>query len=306
MNLSTPLERGLAYLCAHQASAGYWSDWRLPPGESRMWTTAYIGYRLCALPPQPRARIDEQLMRADAWLRASEFADGGGWGYSELTGPDTDSTALALLFLRARGGPVTSERQLYAYQQADGGFSTYTRNASHGGWVQSQADVTATTLLALLPTPFSLTERMPAAMRYLQSQRRADGLWNSYWWRSCLYATQANLTLLHAAGERLDCARLTASLGRVSAQTAFESALLLMCLLQLGNASQPLAAAHARLLRAGQLPDGSWPSQPMLRLTSREISEPWLFPEAGLLFRDEKRLFTTATVLAALGQFEAA
>ena len=32
----------------------------------------------------------------------------------------------------------------------------------------------------------------------------------------------------------------------------------------------------------------------------------WLLAEAGLLFRDEKRLFTTATVLAALGRFEAA
>ena len=250
--------------------------------------------------------MDEQLMRAEAWLRAAEFAGGGGWGYSELTGPDADSTALALLFLRAQGRPVTSDRSLHAYQQADGGFSTYTRDASYGGWVQSQPDVTATALLALLPTAFVLTEGLPAALRYVQRQQRADGLWNSYWWTSCLYATQAMLACLSAAGERLDSARLTASLCRVPARTPFESALLLMCLTQLGNASHHVAAAHARLLQAGQLPDGSWPSQSMLRLTSREISEPWLLAEPGLLFRDEKRLFTTATVLAALGRFEAA
>jgi hypothetical protein len=103
-------------------------------------------------------------MRADAWLRASEFPDGG-WGYAEQTGPDADSTSLALLFLRTRGGNVTSERRLCTYQQPDGGFSTYGQDASHGSWVQSHPDVTAIALLALLPTPFSRTERMAAGLR---------------------------------------------------------------------------------------------------------------------------------------------
>ncbi|MDB5868267.1 MAG: hypothetical protein JWP96_599 [Polaromonas sp.] len=304
MTLSSVLERGLDYLRASQAGAGFWSDWQLPPGESRMWTTAYIGFRLSSLPPHCREGIDENLLRADAWLRASEFREGG-WGYAEQTGPDADSTALALLFLRARGYQGRADRQLAAYQQADGGFSTYRQDASFGAWVQSQPEVSATTLLALLPTPFARSERMLAAMRYLKSSQRPDGLWNSYWWTSCLYATQASLAFLDAAGERPDAARLTASLGRIPAPAAFESALLLMCLALLGKAGQPLAAAHARGLQAGQLPDGSWPSRPMLRLTARSIGEPWLLPEAGPVFSDEKRLFTTATVLAALGQLEA-
>lgn len=101
MNLSSSIEAGLHYLRSNQATLGFWSDWQLPPGESRMWTTAYIGYRLSSLPSTYRATIDEHLARADAWLRASEFPNGG-WGYAEQTGPDADSTSLALLFLRAR------------------------------------------------------------------------------------------------------------------------------------------------------------------------------------------------------------
>lgn len=304
MTLSSALERGLDYLRASQSGAGFWSDWQLPPGESSMWTTAYIGFRLSCLPPRYRERLGENFLRADAWLRASEFSEGG-WGYARQTGPDADSTALALLFLRARGYRGNADRQLAACQQADGGFSTYRQDASFGAWVQSHPEVSATTLLALLPTPFARSERMQDAMLYLKCRQRPDGLWNSYWWTSCLYATQASLAFLDAFGERPDSARLTASLGQIPATTAFESALLLMCLCQLGNAGQPLAAAHARKLLAGQLPDGSWPSQPMLRLTSRTISAPWLLPEAGPLFKDGKRLFTTATVLAALGQFDA-
>jgi hypothetical protein len=131
-------------------------------------------------------------------------------------------------------------------------------------------------------------------------------LWSWFWWTSCLYATEATLAFLQAAGERLDGARLTSSLREVPTPTAFESALLLLCLIRMGNAGEPLAAEHARALQAEQLPDGSWPSGPILRLTSREISEPWLAQDAGPLFGDERRLFTTATALAALAAFEAA
>lgn len=298
--MCTSVERGLEYLRVSQANAGFWSDWQLPPGESKMWTTAYIGYRLSSIPPWYDALIDEPLTRAQAWLRASKFPDASGWGYSEKTGPDADSTALALLFLRKRGGDPADGAALHAYQQTDGGFSTYTPTESYGAWVQSHAEVTATALLALLPTPFSRTRGMAAGMRYLQEHRRADGLWNSYWWVSCLYATQAALVILHAAGEEFDGGRMVSALSRVPVSNAFESALLLLCLLQLGDAGKPLAKAEARTLQAAQMPDGSWPSRPILRLTPREMSEPWLCQQSGPFFTDHKRLFTTSTVLAAL------
>ena len=307
MNLSTSIEGGLRFLRSNQAPPGFWSDWKLPPGESRMWTTAYVGYRLSAIPRRRRATVDEALIRADSWLRASAFSNGG-WGYAEQTGPDADSTSLALLFLRLRGGDAPAEGRLRTYQQPDGGFSTYTRDASYGSWVQSHPEVTATALRALLRTPFARTDRMAAGLRYVRGQHRADGLWSSFWWTTCLYATETTLAFLDAAGDHLDGARLMSSLREVPSPTAFESALLLLCLIRMGNAGEPLAAEHASALLGEQLPDGSWLNRPSLRLTSRDISEPWLAQDAdaGPLFEDERRLFTTATVLAALAAFEAA
>lgn len=302
MNLSRSIERGLHYLRSNQAGDGFWSDWQLPPGESRIWTTAYVGYRLSAFPPEHRALVDQPLARAAAWLRASEFSDGG-WGYAEQTGPDADSTSLAMLFLRTCGDSI-SDRRLPAYQQTDGGFSTFTRNQSYGSWVQSHPDVTATALLALLPTPFSLTDRLGAGIDYVRSRQRDDGLWNSFWWTSCLYATEATLAFLQEAGESFDRTRVTASLFHVPTTASFESALLLMCLMRAGAGHAPLAAEHAEALQAAQLPDGSWPSRPILRLTSREICEPWLVQDAGPVFQDDRRVFTTATVLAALAAFK--
>jgi squalene cyclase len=302
VNLSTSIEGGLHYLRSNQTDAGFWSDWQLPPGESRMWTTAYVGYRLSMLPRIARATVDEHLTHAHAWLRASELPDGG-WGYTEQTGADADSTSLALLFLHSRGDDVASEGRLCAYQQPDGGFSTFTRDASYGSWVLSHPDVTAIALLALKRKSLAFTDRMRCGLGYLRQRQRADGLWNSFWWTSCLYSTEAALAFLHAAGEITDRTRITSALRAVPTPTAFESALLLLCLIRLGKADDPLAMECVRTLQSKQLPDGSWASGPILRLTSRDISEPWLTEDAGPLFGDARRVFTTATVIPALSGF---
>jgi hypothetical protein len=307
MSLARSIDAGLSYLRLMQNDAGFWADWRLPPGESRMWTTAYIGYRLSSLSRGRRTAIEDGMTRAAGWLRESEY-QGGGWGYAESTGPDADSTSLALLFLRGLGGCAAdgSYRRLCEHQQADGGFATYTRESSYGAWVLSHPDVTAVALLALLSAPFPSLDRVATGLRYVRSRRRDDGLWNSFWWTTCLYATEAMLAFLRAAGEPVECAGLLASLREVPARTAFESALRLLCLVHLDGAHASEIVDEASGLSAAQLPDGSWPSCPMLRLTERHVSEPWTAQDAGPVFADERRLFTTATVLAALAALEAA
>jgi len=86
----------------------------------------------------------------------------------------------------------------------------------------------------------------------------------------------------------------------------FESALWLLCLVHLGGVDGALAAERAGALMAGQLADGSWPSHPVLRLTSRYVREPWNAEGSAPLFADDRRLFTTATVVAALAAYEGA
>jgi len=305
VNLSASIERGLAYVLSHQATIGFWSDWQLPPGESQMWTTAYVGYRLSGLCSRYGAMLDKPLMSARNWLWGEQFSNGG-WGYSHQTGPDADSTSLALLFLGNHNDVAKSQRTLCMHQQIDGGFSTYTRDLSFGSWVQSHPDVTATALLALLPTAFSFTDEAAAGVNYLRNHKRQDGLWSSFWWTSCLYTTEMTLAFLRETRQRLDCGLLISSLMKIPIPTAFETALLLMCLTRLGQARRLNTTEHATALRDEQKPDGSWRGRQILRLTSREVYEPWNVADAGPLFADQNHLFTTATVLAALAALEIA
>src|ERR1700680_2483198 len=99
--LEQAIGAGLRFLIASQSEAGYWSDWDLPVGESRIWATAYVGYRLTT-PPHPALLLaQDALCSAAAWIARSEFP-GGGWGYIEEVGADADSTALAILFLSSK------------------------------------------------------------------------------------------------------------------------------------------------------------------------------------------------------------
>lgn len=288
------VERGIEFLCRRQHADGYWSDWALPPGESRAWTTAYVGWKLSTLPADLAPA--SALSRAASWLAGAEFADGG-WGYGPGTGPDADSTALALLFLGSHGRrPRSALPILLAHQQSDGGFATYTRAWNHGAWTLSQPDVTAMVLLALLDEP-SASEPVAAATRYLQAHRRADGLWPSYWWSSSLYATDVALAALRD-DPTVTPDRVAAAVRAEAAATAFDLALQVSCLGRLGDVRG--AAAAGTTLTAAQLADGSWPSGPVLRLTHRHVTEPWHAADPGPLFADPHRLFATATAVAAL------
>ena len=90
--------RGLKYILGQQNTAGNWTEWELPPGQSSCWTTAFIGYKLRLLPPDLSTRAINARKRAAEWLVQAEF-EGGGWGYNETVGADADSTAYSMLFL---------------------------------------------------------------------------------------------------------------------------------------------------------------------------------------------------------------
>jgi hypothetical protein len=298
MSLHDAILRGLDFLRHQQTADGYWADWQLPPGESTTWTTAYVGARVSTLAPALRTSIDANLSRAQHWLRMAEFA-AGGWGYAPNTEPDADSTALATLFL----GEAAGEQRLLKYQRPDGGFATYSHAASYGSWVESHADVTATVLLALAQAPFTTQTAITQAVAYLRLQQGAGGLWNSFWWTSPLYATEATLASFDASGEPLDRSVLETTLRQASTGSPFERALLLMCLTRI-RGDDRYASQHAETLVHEQMPDGSWQSGPILRLTSRAIRDPWRVADAGPLYRDVRRVFTTATAVAALGAFD--
>ena len=278
--MNSAVERGLAFLASRQDAAGFWNDWELPVGSSRMWTTAYVGWRLASCGLAASA-----LERAADWLEASEL-DGGGWGYTESTGADADSTALGILFLHTIGrrAPATALRRLLSFSRNDGGFGTYGFEHSFGAWTASQVEVTATAALAL-QTAQVAPNTVERAVAFLYRRRRIDRLWDSYWWMSACYATEITVRLLgeKARGEACETLR------EMHPQNSFEAALrsLVLC-------------SRLEDFTRSQNFDGSWPSAPILRLTHRHVYAPIASDNAGPCFCDPQRIFTTATVVSAL------
>jgi hypothetical protein len=276
--------RGWAFLAAQQDGTGFWEeDWRLPVGSSRIWTTAYVGWRLAA--SGGGGSDVGMLERAAEWLEANELPEGG-WGYAALTGADADSTALGILFLAELGRPAPAGalHRLLGFARKDGGFGTYGLDRSFGAWTASQVEVTATAALALRMARGE-GETVRRAERFLHGRRGTDGLWDSYWWTAPFYATEVSVRLL-GDGARQAAAQ---ALRGLPPSNAFEQALRGLVLLETQGA-----------LGEAQLPDGSWPSAPVLRLTRRDVFEPRQSADPGPCFADQRRLFTTATVLGAL------
>jgi hypothetical protein len=291
---------GLDFLLARQSSRGCWTDWDLPPGRSSMWTTAYVGCQLAGVEPRLRAAASAAIRRAAGWLAEHELA-GGGWGYDGVVGCDADSSAYAILALTRAGAPVEARsfRRLESFQQAAGGFSTYGADDGLGSWGVSHPDVTPVAAHALLLARGRADPAVARAVAYVTRRRNDDGLWDSFWWSTPLYATRASLAFLAAAGERLDLAPTRASLHEQETTSALERALLLDCLRLAGEGAN--GELRETLLRE-QLADGSWPSAPSLRIPDRACLAPWEEPDAGVLYADPDRLFTSATVLGALNQ----
>lgn len=278
-----------------------------------MWTTAYIGCKLSSLSPDLRQETLVARRSAARWLLLNQLP-GYGWGYAGTVGADADSTAHAILFLSAEGIRLSEDRyrRLEAFQSEDGGFSTYQRADSYGSWCISHPDVTPMALLALLASEHGQQSvAINRGIDYIIGKRSESGLWNSFWWATPLYGTNACLALLKAtgrtqSGDKVRGSTLENLLVWVPTNT-FETALLLSVLMRLAdraNAQLMLskALALARELIVTQMPDGSWNTVPILRVTRRNCYEPWNEVDPGPLYADPNRLFTSASVVDALAR----
>ena len=300
--LDRAIDACIDFLLQHQCADGRYIDWDLPPGPSSGWTTGYVGCRLASLRGRLRQRTAAATLSAARWLIDNEAAEGG-WAYNDSVDCDADSTANAMLFLSLAGSSVAhrSEACLKSFQRPDGGFSTYRADEGLGSWGRSHVDVSAVCGCALLTRHDRRDAALERTIAYVASQRNRDGLWDSFWWRSPLYATRNSLAFLGAADAPIDLAPTRRGLHGVDAANAFERALLIDSLLLAGVeiGDRQIGALFESLMEE-QLDDGSWISEPILRVTRRDCIEPWNCANPGPLHADTRRLFTSATVLAAL------
>ncbi|MGO8720699.1 MAG: hypothetical protein ACLQMO_16015 [Acidobacteriaceae bacterium] len=289
---------------SRQGPDGRWTDWDLPPGQSSIWTTAFVGCKLTSLPSNFRARTSIATGLASEWLSKKMFPDSG-WGYNEEVGSDADSTALAILFLASEGKnvPEASYACLQSFQCADGGFATFRGQPNLGSWAISHADVTPSALLAMITKVGAETAAIDHGLQFVLNRKTSAGIWHSFWWTSFLYSTERSLSLLRTAGPEIDLRATRKTLLHTRPQHPFESALLLSSLLSLPDIGhdQDIWPLVDQLLE-DQQPDGSWESRPMLRVTRRDCMETWKPGDPDPLFRDQNHLFTTATVIEALSK----
>ncbi|HEV2343860.1 MAG TPA: type 2 lanthipeptide synthetase LanM [Actinocrinis sp.] len=330
-DLRAAIHAGLGYVAGRQEPDGSWRDFAIrESGVSDQWVTAYVAANL------RRIRAAGPLVKAARGWLLEAGSPGSGWGYNGKQAPDADSTANALLLLAdTRGaaddpGDVTAAAEVLAgfRCEEDGGFRTYAPLHAEGGWLytgsawcRSQPCVTALAGEALHASGLKRYRKQAAdAADYLRARQDPAGFWEAYWWHGRLYATYRACRLLVRVGDREQARRaaewVAGSIldggawaeGRDADPTAFATALAVATLvLVAGGTTGPdraalLGAAErgVRRLLGTQKEDGGWPSAPILRVPPPSEYEPWRSPSAGPLVADQNRLFTSATVLAAL------
>ncbi|MVN86451.1 hypothetical protein GO986_06700 [Deinococcus sp. HMF7620] len=298
MNLRVQaLERGLTSLLRAQHPAGSWTDFWLPVGTSDAWVTAYVGLALHAvsvcpwLPKEPRYRARTAAQHAAQWLLTHEHPRGG-WGYNAAVSADADSTAHALSLLARLGQPIPAGALaiLRAHEVDGEGFRTYLwPNPAHA-WTRPSPDVTAAALRALHDLGDLSTAGLHGAWTVmLAPQQTSEGLWTGFWWTGPAYPTGLTLEVWAASG------RPTRPEPPTLSQTghAFDLAWQLRAQQALG---QPQAAATTAQLLSRQADDGAWPGAPILRVPPAHPASVGF----TLTARDDRRVFTTASVLRAL------
>jgi squalene cyclase len=224
------------------------------------------------------------------------------WGYNSRTPPDSDTTAHAVLLLHAVG-EVLDEcyGRLLLFQQPDGGIATFTRRDTRDSWGMSHPDVSAVALQALYTGLPISHPAMQLGLTYVRNQLGSDGLWQSFWWTTPLYSTLVNVRFLETVGAQYERRRVVQGVLGVSVgDCIFPNALLGELLANL-TPDHPRASEAQRYLLEMQLPDGSWDSCPMLRVTSLDVTKPWsTHNDPGPVAADLHRLFTTATAVRSL------
>lgn len=270
--------RGVTALGAARNSE-CWEDFTLPVGRSDSWVTAYVLASLAELRHANLPAVTCLAAPALRWL-LNQQAENGGWGYNASVPPDADSTAWAVLACLGWSHPVPRHARRFLLGCASmRGIATYPEAISPAaGWAGPSEDVAAVVRRALR------IDTLPG-----------DVLVPATWWISPLYTSAMRL----AAPAMQQETGLRAAIAGFVPAGDFERALLLQCHISLRLPCTALVEA----LLARQCTDGLWPAAARLRLARHELAQPWAVIDSGPLFIDDRAVFTTATVLAALGRY---
>ncbi|RYD96629.1 MAG: hypothetical protein EOP50_06450 [Sphingobacteriales bacterium] len=293
--ISGALKDAMRYLLAMQNENGSWTDYQLPVGASDQWVTAYAALSLAQYGLRSgNSEALDAAHKAASWL-ATNRSYTAGWGYHGRTGPDADSTAMAVALFDELLLPVADADRSFLRDSWRAGDCIATYSAP-GAWATGHWDVTPWGYHGL--SHGDRLELFDEFQNALHTQRMNNGLWRSYWWRNPYYSTFVTLEVLDRLGvpEPEDAWEAPS----ITIDNAFD----LACYIGIEcirDPSDPNIGAHIRALLNWQWGNGQWPGAANLRVTDNTCYEPWNNP-SGAYYNDGNGILTTATALRVLAK----
>ena len=323
--LNQAIEAATRFLLNSSNQKGWWQDFEIKFHRRRSdeWVTAYVGTALASLNNEKAQKAANR-----AWNLLLSRQSSPGWGYNSFTPPDADSTAWTLRLATALG-KIQSQRAKSACQfllkhlSSSGGVACYlpseldnTEEASSKsieGWCSAHTCITAAVA--------GLEGINAPSIDFLRNTQLEDGSWKAYWWYDDEYVTALAAEALakdnyHRNSQQVQLAiewaasRINSSGAVYSHQygdnSAFATAWCVRTLALAKDKQHFYSQLHQAVnwLIDTQKADGSWDASALVRFSKpSDILEPDISP--GCIVPDDKRIFTSATVLAALSVVKA-
>lgn len=294
--LRSALADAVGYLQSIQNQDGSWTDFHLPVGVSDQWVTAYASLALAQCGETPGSSSAAAAVKGAMWLSENRTYKEG-WGYNGATGPDSDSTAIAIaLFDELEMTVAEQDRAFLSNHWRDGdGISTYDGPEA---WGAGHWDVTPWGYHGMLPEDRELYREQ--FLLALSNNRLGNGFWRAYWWRNPYYSTFVTLEVL----ERLGIPEPEAAFHQPAPSIQIDNPFDLGCYIGIESLRDPSdhrIGGHLRTLLNWQEGDGRWRCAANLRVTGRSCYAPWDRPE-GAYYEDQKSVLTTATIARILSR----
>lgn len=321
VDIDKAITSGFQYLLS-QRKNGKWTGFSTMAGTSDIWVTGFILTHISSL------KESTELFQSSYQFLVDSQHESGGWSYSKIVPPDSDSTSWCISALKPTPYFTRSVHQAstnFLWSNLSGkGLATYGPGSKIKefisapsddllkGWTSPHPDVSAAAMLA---DPES--KHADHLQKWLEELCQHQGFIKSYWWRNLMYTTALYLRYLRLKSmqlspewrekllillklKQLQCGGF--NIDGENEMDPFVTALAIEILVYLLDfKSKKTIIKSAKTLIGTQLPDGSWKGNFNMRIPAPFVIDPEQVESyhnsdigGNSLVMDEGGLFATA------------